>query len=264
LSLYENSVQCPEEDVVFFSEIYQSLRGGRVPKVLREDFCGTARLSLAWCLSDPSRRAFGIDLDGPTLDWAHKHNFAPNASVLGRRLKLVQANVLDSRREKADITCACNFSFCILKERPVLRRYLELVRDGLKRNGLLFLEIYGGTEAIQAMVEERKFDDFKYVWDQHSFNPVTHETLCHIHYRFPDGSRLERAFTYDWRLWTIPELRDLLVEVGFSEVRVFWEKVDQSEDEDDKMLRGTGAYEDVTNVAIDQQESFLAYVIGLR
>ena len=32
----------------------------------------------------------------------------------------------------------------------------------------------------------------------------------HIHFEFPDGSRIERAFGYHWRLWQIPELHDLL------------------------------------------------------
>jgi hypothetical protein len=29
--------------------------------------------------------------------------------------------------------------------------------------------------------------------------------VCHIHFDFEDGSRLERAFSYDWRLWSLPE-----------------------------------------------------------
>ena len=39
--------------------------------------------------------------------------------------------------------------------------------------------------------------------DQAGVQPITHETLCHIH---PDERRAaRRAFTYDWRVWSIPE-----------------------------------------------------------
>jgi hypothetical protein len=49
---------------------------------------------------------------------------------------------------------------------------------------------------------------------------------CHIHFRFPDGSKLKRAFTYEWRIWTLPELRELLLEAGFASARVYWEGED--------------------------------------
>jgi SAM-dependent methyltransferase len=260
--LYEQSVQCPEADTEFFARIYRELRGG-VPLVLREDFCGTAKLAVTWCLRDARRRAYGIDLDGPTLEWAREHNLAPNARRLAGRLKLIQADVRAEQPFRADITCANNFSFCVFKERPALKRYLKRALQGLKRDGLLFLELFGGTEAIQVIEEEREYDRFTYVWDQHQYNPMTAETVCHIHYTFPDGSRIDRAYTYDWRLWTVPELRDLLIEVGFSEVRLYWETLEDDPDDDD-MLRGSGRYEDVTDVAVEQQESWLLYVVGVR
>ncbi|MBM4268384.1 MAG: class I SAM-dependent methyltransferase [Deltaproteobacteria bacterium] len=265
--LYQDSVQCPEEDVTFYTSVFGKLRGGRRPMILREDFCGTANLAVQWCLSDPKRRAIGIDLDEPTLAWGREHNIRPHARKLGNRLKLYRANVLDPRREKADVTCACNFSFCIFKERADLKRYLKLAKEGLKQNGLLFLEIYGGSEAIIATEEDRECGRYEYVWDQHSYNPITNETVCHIHYRFRDGSTLERAFTYDWRLWSIPELRDLLLEVGFSDVRVFWEQLEDTDDdqvEEGEMIYGSGEYEDVTGKEVEQQESFLVYVVGVR
>jgi len=38
-----------------------------------------------------------------------------------------------------------------------------------------------------------------------------------------DGTRLERAFTYDWRLWTLTEIVDCLREAGFANVESYWE-----------------------------------------
>jgi hypothetical protein len=280
--LYQSSVQSPEADCELFATIYEELRG-RAPKVLREDFCGTALLSTTWCLEDPERRAVGVDLDGPTLDWGRAHNVEPNSEALGDRLTLVQGDVLEvDGLELADVTAALNFSFCIFKQRATLRRYFEQAHAGLAEGGLLFLELFGGTNAIDTDEEVRELDDHTYVWEQESFNPITNDIVCHIHFEFEDGSKIERAFTYEWRLWSIPELRDLLEEVGFSKVRVYWEKVEEDEDEDDDedddefeddededededdddddMLEGTGEYEEVEEV--EQQESWLVYVVA--
>ena len=42
-------------------------------------------------------------------------------------------------------------------------------------------------------------------------------------FRFPDGSKIDRAFSYEWRLWSLPELTELLGEAGFSRSTVWWE-----------------------------------------
>ncbi|MEW6268651.1 MAG: class I SAM-dependent methyltransferase [Thermodesulfobacteriota bacterium] len=258
--LYERSVQRPDDDVAFFAETFRRLRG-REAKVLREDFCGTAKLSLAWCDGAPGRRAVGVDLDAATLEWARRHNVAPHARRLRGRLELVQGDVVEVRTRTADVICAMNFSFCVFKERAQLARYLAAARDGLAADGLLFLELYGGTGAIEPVKEERDCGGFTYVWEQKRYDPITNDTLCHIHFEFPDGSRLERAFTYDWRLWTIPELRDLLLEAGFSRVRVFWAALDEDEaNADDDMVYGNGDYVEVSEA--EQQYSWLVYVVG--
>ena len=263
--LYEESVQSPDADCELFADIYERLRG-RPPVVLREDFCGTALLSTTWCLSDPSHRAIGVDLDTQTLAWGREHNISPNAEALGERLTLLQADVLEAGvegAEPADIIAALNFSFCIFKQRAVLKRYFQRVFGNLAPGGLLILELFGGTNALEEDSEIRELDDYTYVWDQAAFNPITNEILCHIHFEFDDGSRIDEAFTYDWRLWSLPELRDILEEAGFAAVRVFWELVEDDDgDDDDAMLEGTGEYEEMTEV--EQQHSWLVYVVAER
>ena len=39
---------------------------------------------------------------------------------------------------------------------------------------------------------------------------------------------MQRAFSYDWRLWTLPEVKDALVEAGFAHVDTYWEGDDES------------------------------------
>lgn len=261
LDLYQNSVMAAEEDCEFFDELYRKLRG-RKPVVLREDFCGTAKIATAWCEGGKRRRAIGVDLDGPTLEWGRARNVEPSGCA--ERVDLVLGNVLERLENRADITCANNFSYCIFKKRDDLKAYFAAALEGLNDDGMIFLEIYGGTDAMKECTEERDLDDdLVYVWDQHAFDPLTHETLCYIHYHFPDGSKIKRAFTYDWRLWTIPELRDLLLEVGFADVRLYWEGLEEEADEDG-LYYGNGEYEDVTGVEVEQQETFLVYVVGLK
>ena len=65
------------------------------------------------------------------------------------------------------------------------------------------------------MKEKMDFDGFTYVWDQAHYHPVTGYMKTHIHFRFSDGSKISKAFSYEWRLWTLPEIRELLLEVGF-------------------------------------------------
>jgi SAM-dependent methyltransferase len=260
--LYQQSVQAPEADIEFFVETYEQLRGKK-PLTMREDFCGTALLSTEWCQSDPQRRAIGVDLSEETLEWGRVHNLTPAGEDVARRITLIHGNVLEPPTEQVDITCALNFSYCIFKTRDALRAYFANARTGLAADGILVLDLFGGTETMDILEEERDVDDadFTYVWDQDRFNPVTNEILCHIHFNFPDRSKLERAFTYDWRLWSIPELRELLEEAGFSKVRVYWEEFVEDEDDDDE-LEGTGRYYEVQEV--ENQESWVIYIVAER
>jgi len=258
--LYEKSVQSPEADIEFFINTYKALRG-REPLDMREDFCGTGYLSVEWCKSHPQRRAQGIDLDRPTLDWGLVHNVEPAGPDVASRVELVEKNVLDTTDFRADITCACNFSYNIFKTREALREYFEAAHKGLKEDGLFIMDVFGGTETMDILEEERDVDDedFTYVWDQDKFNPITNEILCYIHFNFPDGSEIRKAFTYDWRLWQLPELSELLKEAGFNKVRVYWEEFVDDEDDPDE-LEGTGEYFEATEV--ENQESWVNYIVA--
>jgi len=259
--LYQRAVQSPEADVEFFTERFEQLRN-RPALRLREDFCGTALLATTWVRSDPERTAVGVDLDGATLGWGRERNVEPFQEVIGERLELIEGDVREAETALADITCAMNFSYCVFTSRDALRSYFEAARRGLKDDGIFIAELYGGTEAIDILEEERELDGFTYVWDQERYNPLDNSTTCHIHFDFDDGSRIEKAFTYEWRLWTIAELRELLQEAGFADVRVFWEEVEADEDDEDAMMSGTGEYVEVTELD-ENQESWLVYLVAL-
>jgi hypothetical protein len=259
-ALYQVSVQSPGVDIEFFSEQFERYRG-RKPMRLREDFCGTANMATEWCKSDPERTALGVDLDGPTLAWGRAHNLEPAGPDVARRVKLAQADVRETRFAKVDLVLAMNFSYCVFKTRDELGGYFAAAHKSLVRDGMLALEVYGGYESMSTLTEERDVrGGATYIWEQEKFSPIDHNTVCHISWRFKDKSTLHRAFTYDWRLWTLPELRELMLAAGFRDVKFYFEKVDG--DEDDEFLTGTGEY--VEHTEIENQEAWLAYVIALK
>ena len=236
--LYQLSVQDPEIEIAFINRVYKKTHD-RLPITLREDFCGTALFCAVWAKTNPARSAVGIDLDQPTLDWGIEHNLAPIGEP-GQRVKLLCQNVLDPVNEAFDVALGLNFSYWVFFTRDEMRAYFKGVHASLGRQGMLFLDAYGGPYSMEAMepdeIEKTPIKGgFTYLWDQHEFNAIDHRIINHIHFEFKDGSKLERAFTYDWRFWTLPELRELLEEAGFSKSHVYWE----DEDEDGE---GTGTY----------------------
>ncbi len=224
--LYERSVQSPEAEIEFIDRTFRSIRG-RLPDVLREDFCGTAFMACTWVRSRKSNHSIGVDLDQPTLEWAIAHNLSWLNDEERTRVELICDDVTTVRAPHADVIAAFNFSYYIFKTRPQLLTYFKAVRRGLKKDGLFYLDCYGGYEAQDVMKEPRKCAGFTYVWDQAHYNPITSETLCHIHFKFPDGTKMKKAFTYDWRLWSITEIRELLEEAGFASSTVYWEGTDE-------------------------------------
>jgi hypothetical protein len=68
---------------------------------------------------------------------------------------------------------------------------------------------------------------------------------------------MDKAFTYDWRLWSLPELKELLEEAGFSKVRIYWEEYEEGDEDDDEM-EGTGEYYEADEV--ENQESWMVYI----
>ncbi len=222
---YELSVQNTEMEVEFMDRVFLG-EYGRWPELMREDFCGTALMCADWVQTRPTNRALGVDLDGPTLEWGRENNLAPLGEAADR-VTLIQDDVRKVLEPQADIIAATNFSWWGLKTRAQLLEYTKLAHASLRDEGMLLMDCYGGPEAQIPQIEEKDVEGFAYLWDQDDFNPITNETLCKIHFRFPDGSRMDEAFVYDWRIWTLAEVRDVLKDSGFRKVVVYWEGADE-------------------------------------
>ncbi len=253
--LYEASVQDPETEMEFVSETFAELTG-RDLKRIREDFCGTANTAAHWVALADDNEAVGVDLDAATLDWGRAHHLGKLTPDQQSRINLVEADVLDVKTAPVDAILAMNFSYYLFTTRASLKTYFERARSALVEDGILFLDAFGGYDAHRELEERTEYDDFTYVWDQASFDPISHAMTCQIHFEFPDGSEMKAAFEYHWRLWTLPEIRELLLEAGFSEASVYWEGTDEESGE------GDGVY--TASETGDADAGWICYLIARK
>jgi SAM-dependent methyltransferase len=250
--LYEQAVQDVEMEVDFLQKTFKDLRG-RDAQLFREDFCGTASACCQWVRQGRDYQAIGVDIDPSVLEWGRKNRVGRLSPEDQARVRLLESDVMTVDTPPVDVIAALNFSYFIFDTRETLRAYFRRCHEALKDDGVLFLDMYGGPEAQEETKEKTKYKKFTYIWHQARFHPVTHFVRCHIHFKFPDGSRLKKAFSYEWRLWTAPEIRELLLEAGFSKATVYWE----GEDEDGE---GNGEFTPDEKGVADL--AWIAYVVA--
>ncbi|MBM3549734.1 MAG: class I SAM-dependent methyltransferase [Alphaproteobacteria bacterium] len=250
--LYQEAVQSPEVDVRLIDRHYKKL-AGKPARLFREDFCGTAALSCAWIELGADRKAIAVDLHAPTLAWGKKNNLAKLSIEQRTRIDLVRSDVRKISRPRVDIVCALNFSYCVFKQRRDMLDYVKNARRSLNPGGMLFMDMWGGSESQTEHRDRTRRRGFIYIWEQRSFDPISFHADCRIHFEFPDGRLRRNAFTYDWRLWTLPELRDIFEEAGLKDIHVLWET-------SDKNGRGTGVYRRMERTSAE--ESWVACLVG--
>lgn len=261
--LYLASVQCPEADVEFFQRVFKQ-HAGRPLRFIREDFCGSAALCAEWVKTHPENRALGVDYHEPTLDWGKDNIMSLLDDEARSRVELICDDVRNITGTGADLLCAQNFSYWIFQERDEMLRYFGIARDSLAEDGLLVLDLLGGTASTEVDTEERRIEDgvrpdgtkvppFTYIWDQHDYNPITGEMQCYIHFKMR-GRKMNKAYSYKWRVWGLPEIRDILRDAGFPEVDVYTEGWDEAEDDTDGVFRKRKDF--------DHEGSYVAYLVA--
>lgn len=254
-ALYQRAVQEPEPDIEFISEVFEK-RFSRPPRTLREDFCAAAFLACEWVKYSDDNHAWGIDFDPEPLAWGRANNAATLSAEQATRLHLIEGDVMDVEHPPVDVIAAFNFSYYCLKTRAELVRYFAVAHRNLDATGMFILDIYGGPEAQTLVEETTVHDDFSYVWDQDEFDPIHSRMMCYIHFEKPSGERMKNAFSYDWRLWTIVELREALAEAGFATTEVYWEGIEEES--------GEGDGEFLLEESAENTESWIAYVVGVK
>jgi hypothetical protein len=132
-----------------------------------------------------------------------------------------------SKTQPVDVIAAFNFSYCYIQERKKLLEYFRIAKSSLAKNGILLLDLIGGYEVEQEHTDRFRFSlngqRYTYLWEQSAFNPINRQIRFHIHFEQNSQRIYDKAFTYNWRLWTIPEIKDLLFEAGYRDVKIFWQ-----------------------------------------
>lgn len=251
--LYESSVQCVESDVEFIRDEYKRHRK-KDAVTLREDFGGTAMLACEWAKMGTDKHAYAVDLDPEPIQYGLKNHYSKLTEEQKSRVHYIEGNVLHDQDFKVDVTVAFNFSYFIFKKRNELVNYFTKVREGLNEDGVFIIDLFGGEDSYETQEEETEHDNYSYFWDCDKFNPITNECQYYIHFEV-DGIKHEQVFSYDWRMWSLPELRDILADAGFSSTVAYWE----GEDED-----GDGDGNFYPSEEEDNCESWVTYIVALK
>ncbi len=260
--LYELCVQSPGH----LAPMLRAIHGGS-PAVLGEDFSGTGALCRVWADGGPSARAIAVDRDPAVLERA-RHG----------RVATVAVDVRDAGRLrglKADVVFAGNFSIGYLHTRGELLAYLRVARERVGDRGVFVCDTYGGASAFVPGVVERAHrvpagrypgvadgSRVLYSWEQREADPLTGRVRDVLHFRLEspgkDGPEIvgewPEAFVYEWRLWSVPELREAMLEAGFASTEVYSTMPDAVDDE------GVAYVEPVSGAEVG--ESFIVLVAG--
>ncbi len=277
LDLYRMAVQHPMAEISFLMRAYGWANESREPRILREDFSGTSVIAMTWLLMDPDRQAIAVDSHEPTLQWA-EHLAKEELGHIADQLQFCHGDVLSIAQPQADLIAALNFSSFGFHCRESLLGYLKHARTCLKPGGVLVLDAYGGLGAMRIGTQSRmvqlpgefleKFPGalpgtlpgaggaFEYQWEQASFDAMTHRTDCRIHFVMADGTVYRNAFQYDWRLWTLVELQELLAEANFGRVTVWCDTLCEETGQSD------GLYEPLDQ--LPAREDWVAYITAAQ
>jgi len=254
---YQQSVQEPDHEIEVFDQIYREAFKSKA-LALREDFCGTFAVSCEWVKSDKDRKALGIDICPDTLQWGVENNLGKLKPKVAERVEVLEQDVRTKTTPQVDILAAQNFSFWIFKTREEVVNYFRIAYENLNDKGIMIMDMMGGKECYASDVTDKRTivkgkKGFKYHWEQAYFNPVNADCSFYIHFKFGDGSKIEKAFEYHWRFWTVAEVREMLAEAGFSKSLVYWDVADEDEDAD---------WQSVDEAPND--DSWLSYVVGIK
>lgn len=253
--LYSDAVQSPQTDALFYEMTYKEVFGSVKSKMnLREDFCGAGAISCEWVKRNKNYFAFGLDLDIEPMMYGREKYVSKLKPDQKERIVLIQKNVLEKNLPSADISVAVNFSYFIFKNREILTKYFKNVFKSLNHRGLFLVDIFGGTNCTDAITDKTKLRQFTYYWDQKNFDPITNNAEFGIHFKYKN-KMYKNVFSYDWRMWTIPEIKEMMFEAGFSDVLVYWEGTSSKGG-------GNGKFTPVKKG--ESCLSWIAYVVGIK
>ena len=247
--LYERCVQNPGALVPLIHAIH-----GGSPKTLGEDFSGTGALSHAWVECSGAHHAVCVDLDRAAMT---KHGDHPRIEKTAADVRTIAA--------PCDALFVGNFSIGYFHTRAELVAYLGHTRSRLNGGGVFLCDTYGGETAytIGGVHRPTPMGDgrvCRYTWEQRHADPLTGMVTDVIHFRIEDAGvithEFDEAFVYEWRLWSVPELRDAMRDAGFEATEVYAKLPEAVDDE------GNAYITPIEDAESELDESFIVLVAG--
>lgn len=187
---------------------------------LREDFCGTAAISRSWIALSQSRTATAVDMDSIALSRAARSLERAEPPSMSTRIQFANADATEFRSRDVDVLTVPNSSIFLVTDRQRLRRYLEHVWHDLNEGGAIAIDMFGGPSALGNGTTVVDCDGFRCIWQQEDFDFRTHIFDAHVRFQTRGHSPIASAFSYRMRLWSAPEVVDMLIESGFERTTV--------------------------------------------
>lgn len=251
--LYELSAQSPVRTALLLRAIH-----GRGGAILGEDFCGSGAVSRAWVTAPDglkrgaTPRAVCVDKDAGALKALKKRC----ARSQLERLTIHRRDVM-RERARVDVLAALNFPVGYWHDRGALIAYLRRARARLRPRGAIVVDTYGGESAMRVgRYRQRLPGGILYEWHQRETDPLTGRVRNAMHFRV-DGRWRRGVFAYDWRLWSIAELKDAMREAGLRRVEVYDARA-RALDARGRTLAAPVRHAD------ELDEDYVVYVVGRR
>jgi len=247
--LYELCVQSTDALVPLIRAIHAAN-----PEILGEDFSGTAALSHAWVGLSDAHRAVCADLDRSALT---KHGEHPRIEKRAADVRTIDA--------PCDALFVGNFSIGYFHTRAELVAYLTHARTRLTDGGVFLCDTYGGDTSftLGGVHRPTPMGDgrlCRYTWEQRRADPLTGMVTDVIHFRVEDAGvithEFDDAFVYEWRLWSVPELRDAMRDAGFATTEVYAKLPEAVDDE------GNAYVSPIEDPEGELDDSFIVLVAG--
>ncbi|TCZ77045.1 class I SAM-dependent methyltransferase [Paenibacillus albiflavus] len=203
---------------------------GLAPKTAIDLGCGTGAITIP--LAKSGMKVYGLDLSDDMLAIAHDKSEGVKLPA-GASLMWMQGDLRNwELPESVDLVVSfCDCMNYLLEEADIEAAF-EQVYHGLARNGLFLFDVHAPA-VFRSYAEEQPFvldeEDVSYIWTseldeermeiEHNLSIFVQQTNGAYHKI--EEQHVQRAYEIAW-------LHDLLVQVGFSEIRIMADFTNES------------------------------------